>query len=190
MDPANRIYDLQLNPAESLKPGQGLARLISPDKLPRFHPHWFVKNLESVGEGFKADIRDYATGARFTISFSTAFKGPDSMTVAVEGAGNLKGFTISRTERGWQAEAGFASEPTATEERDVQLWLRGIREYVRLYLSANPLNLFFRLVMNKMMLRMNPSQRKITVMLWKITIVEIAVIILIIAAYFLFIQPA
>jgi hypothetical protein len=66
------------------------------------------------------------------------------------------------------------------------LWLRGIREYLRLYLSNSPNTLFFRFLMNRVMLRMNPSQRKICIMIYKITVVEIILILVIIIGFVYF----
>ena len=41
--------------------------------------------------------------------------------------------------------------------------------------------------MNKMVLQMNPSQRKISIMITKITIIEVLVIILIVVGYSIFV---
>ncbi len=73
-------------------------------------------------------------------------------------------------------------------EDDILRWLTGIREYARLYMGSTLNTLLFRFLMNKMMLRMNPSQRKISMMLIKITLVEILVFIVIVAGYLMFMK--
>lgn len=67
------------------------------------------------------------------------------------------------------------------------LWIRAIKEYIRIYLKRTPATLFFRLLMNKMILKMDPSQRKICLMMAKITAVELLVILLIVIAYAFFV---
>ena len=67
------------------------------------------------------------------------------------------------------------------------LWIRGIREYIRLFMKNTPVTLFFRFLMNQMVLKMDPSQRKISMMITKITAVEVLVVILIVVGYVLFV---
>ena len=73
-------------------------------------------------------------------------------------------------------------------EKSMFLWIPAIQEYIRLYTSNKPTALFFRMIMNKMILQMNPSQRKICIMLTKITIVEVLVILVIVVGYVFFVQ--
>jgi hypothetical protein len=72
------------------------------------------------------------------------------------------------------------------QEQDMLLWIRAIQEYLRLYATTTPQTLVFRGIMNGMMLKMNPSQRKITVMLTKITVIELLVTIIIVVGYVYF----
>jgi len=67
------------------------------------------------------------------------------------------------------------------------LWVKAIREYVRIYAKKTVATLFFRLLMNRMVLQMNPSQRKICLMMARLTIVEIFIIILIVVGYVIFV---
>lgn len=185
---SEREYDLGLKARDRLPGSIDPARLLPPARLLRLHPHWFVGPVVSKGSHHSTHIRDYATDREFDVSFSLIFHGRETIDLEFD-TGPLTRLRVERSAKGWRGLAGFNGRPTEEAERDAQLWLRGMREYIRLYLSANPLNLFFRMLMNRVILRMNPSQRKITVMIWKITVVEVAVIILIIVAYFLFIQP-
>ena len=66
------------------------------------------------------------------------------------------------------------------------LWIRAIQEYLRLYATTTPQTLVFRGIMNSMMLKMNPSQRKITIMLTKITVIELLVTVIIVVGYVYF----
>ncbi len=63
------------------------------------------------------------------------------------------------------------------------LWIRSIQEYLRIYATTTPYTVFFRLLMNRMVLQMDPSQRKICLMLTKITVVELVVILVIVIGY-------
>lgn len=72
-------------------------------------------------------------------------------------------------------------------ESDYQLglWLNGIFHYLRLYSTKNPVAMITRFVMDRAILQMNPSQRKICLMLMRFTILEVIIIITIgIGAYF------
>jgi hypothetical protein len=71
-------------------------------------------------------------------------------------------------------------------EDPLLLWIRAIKEYIRIYLKSTPVTLFFRVFMNTMMLKMDPSQRKICLMMAKITAVELLVILLVVIGYGVF----
>jgi hypothetical protein len=72
-------------------------------------------------------------------------------------------------------------------ERHVVLWLRSVKEYLRMYLT-NSLNArVFRYIMNRVILKMTPSQRKISLMLIRLTVVEIFIILLIVVGYVVFV---
>ena len=73
---------------------------------------------------------------------------------------------------------------SSEEEQDLTLWLQSIRQYLRLYLKTTPNTLFFRFLMNKALLKMNPSQRKISLMIYRFTLLEIVVILIILVGYF------
>lgn len=58
----------------------------------------------------------------------------------------------------------------------------------RLFLKQTPVTLFFRVLMNRMVLKIDPSQRKISMMITKITAIEVLVIILIVVGYVFFVK--
>jgi len=78
-------------------------------------------------------------------------------------------------------------EPDEAVERLVVLWIRSIKEYLRMYLKNTLNTIFFRYIMNKIILKMTPSQRKISLMLIRLTVVEIFVILLIVIGYVIFV---
>ena len=56
-----------------------------------------------------------------------------------------------------------------------------------MYLKNTLNTVFFRYIMNKIILKMTPSQRKISLMLIRLTVVEIFVILLILVGYVIFV---
>lgn len=182
-----KTYEMGL-PVSGKGKAIAFAQILDGNKLLRLHPHWFVEDFEDEGENFSAGIRDHATDAQFPISAELRFddaqfpsmtfnEGPVEKIAFIEKEGFL-GVTVT-----WGQES-----VAAEEEEDILRWLTGIREYVRLYLKTTPITLFFRLLMNGMLLRMNPSQRKISMMIYKITVVEIIVFFAIIAGFLLFVK--
>lgn len=185
-------YDLRL----SLSPQQetalaNLSRWLPVDRLLHLHPHWFVQTLREENGVWQADIRDYATDKAFGLRFRVSFGAPNGDVMRLEFTeGPYRKLRFFRRERGLHVEAGWPEgldKGTSFREKDLdlQLWLRSIREYLRLYLRDSLRARWTRLVMNRMLLRMNPSQRKICIMILRITLVEIIIIIGIIVVFVL-----
>ncbi|MGE4505073.1 MAG: hypothetical protein AB7D51_06970 [Desulfovibrionaceae bacterium] len=69
---------------------------------------------------------------------------------------------------------GFTADDA---EKTARYWLPSLREYSRLY-EAETLKLrFWRVFMNRVVLTMNPTQRRISGFMFKLTLLEIALII-------------
>ncbi len=164
-----------------------LQPLFEDDRILRLHPNWFISDFRQEGIFFTATIKDYVTEEDFPLSGSLVFNGAESKLLSVNLTETIH-LTIrflSRNNRLYVQVVSVQGEPAADDP--ILLWIRAIREYIRIYIRNTPVTLFFRLVMNRMVLQMNPSQRKICLMLAKITFVEILVIIFIVVGYVIFV---
>lgn len=165
--------------------------IIDAEKLCRLHPHWYVDDPVLDQNGFKASIRDHATDESFDLSFTLSFGSPpetEIMNISIsKGPLNTLRFYVKNGLL--FAEVTYLDGALDEKvESDIFLWVKSIREYLRIYLARNPMTLFFRVLMNRVILTMNPSQRKICLMLFRFTVLEILVIILIVAGYVMFVK--
>lgn len=176
-----------------------IQRILDENKLVRLHPHWFVEEVEEADREDSAlfvSLRDYATDQVFslglTLDCGPAADDPPESTPLLRisfldfGARELF-FFVDRQRKKVRLRIRYArEEPEKTLEQDLLLWVRAIQEYLRMYISTTPRTVFFRLLMNRMILQMNPSQRKICLMITKITVVELVVIVVLVVGYVYF----
>jgi len=186
-----QFYDLYLPPAAT---PLDIHNILDESKLLRLHPHWFVDDEERQDAGLFATIRDYATDHVFplglhldpTPSQDTPAGSDTIMRITLFEYGVQELHFFSDREK-TQVRVRYTDEQPGNElEQDMLLWVRAIQEYLRLYISTTIRTVFFRLLMNRMVLQMNPSQRKICVMLTKITVVELVVILVILIGWISF----
>lgn len=182
--PVSQEFDLGLQlPADfDLQP------LFPHDRLLRLHPHWFVTDFKSDGASFSVDIKDYATEKEFSLTGLVLYPHAASELLRIELSGGLEKKIIFLIRNGELKVQIVSMEGTTADNETFLLWIRGIREYIRIYLKRTPATLFARLLLNRMVLQMNPSQRKICMMIAKITVVEVLVIVLIVVGYVFFVQ--
>lgn len=147
--------------------------------------------MDRQGDQFTSRVKDYATEEAYSLAGSLTFDGPNSQLVQIHMDGEAHGTPIEthilffvRDGRLYvRLEAPAEPEPTDP----VLLWIKAIREYLRIYLKTTPATLFWRLVMNRIILTMNPSQRKICLMIARFTLLEVLVILLIVIGYYIFV---
>ena len=181
-------YDLDLVPKKGADLPD-LTAIFDLDRLHRLHPHWVIEASSAVDGGTRFEIRDHATDERFshTARLTSETKGDGSMPgLRLDIEGGPFGTLRLHLKAGRFVIA--TQQPPAEAEENLLLWLRGIREYLRLYLTTSPNTLLFRLLMNKMILPMTPSQRKICLMLWRFTLLEILVIVMIGVGWMIFMR--
>ena len=170
-----------------------ILKLIDEDKLVRLHPHWFIEDAEHRDGTFFVTLRDYATEQVFSLGLKldVAPKSDDPVGARIimrillfdYGVKELL-FFARQGKTQVQVSYGYDAEQADDElEQDMLLWIRSIQEYLRIYATTTPYTVFFRLLMNRMVLQMDPSQRKICLMLTKITVVELVVILVIVIGY-------
>ncbi len=164
-------------------------KLLSAEKLLRLNPHWIIKSVAGDNGGFTASVVDHETERSFELEGSLD---ADNSLLHLSFSGvEFKDIKfLDKDQQVWVEVDYLANdkndennEPEENTERHVVMWLRSIKEYFRLYQTNSVNTLFFRFLMNKVILPMTPSQRKISLMLVRITAVELAVILLIVAAY-------
>ena len=171
----------------TLPDGFDLSPLLPQDRLLHLHPNWFVSNVLEDGNSFSVDIKDYATEEEFILNGSFVFNDGDNELLAIHLNAPLD-VTITLLNINRQLYVRIISPMGELDPSDpLLLWVRAIREYIRLYTKTSPLTLLFRAMMNRMILQMNPSQRKICLMLVRLTIVEILVILFIVVGYVIFV---
>jgi hypothetical protein len=178
-------YDLDL----ILKAGAAapdLRTIFNLERLHRLHPHWIIAESTETGDGTRYAIRDHATEERFSHTASLLFEDGSSpaFDLTLDG-GPVSGLRLFVKGKRWTVAT---QAPASEMEESLLLWLRGIREYLRLYLTTSPYTRLFRLLMNKIILPMTPSQRKICLMLWRFTLLEILVIVMIGVGWVLFMR--
>lgn len=189
-----KIYELKI-PADKTRE-LDLSRILNEKKLLHLHPHWFVGECQEQDSVLIALLRDYETDDEFQLGLCLDFtpspineSGRQTvMRISLSEFAVDEILFFSEHDKMWVKITGSGDAIEEEMEKTIFLWIRAIQEYLRLYTSNKPTALLFRLVMNKMMLAMNPSQRKICIMLTKITIVEVLVILVIVAGYVFFVQ--
>ena len=161
--------------------------LVPDDRLLRLHPNWFISNFQQNGTAFTTTIKDYVTEEEFPLSGSLIYNEREDEILRIALTESIE-VTISFLCRNNMLKVKIQSPQGELDVSDpLLLWIRAIREYIRIHLKKTPATLFFRLLMNRMVLQMNPSQRKICLMLARITFVEILVILFIVVAYVIFV---
>lgn len=180
-------YDLALDlkNREVLSP---FRRLFNAEKLLRLHPHWFIEEKQKCRDGFRARVKDHATETHLDIHFVLAFSGSSGMALDFKDA-SLHNITLfNKNGRLYASVSGDISEQELDQRYSLGLWLRSIREYLRLFITTTPNTIFFRFIMDHAILKMNPSQRKVSLMILRFTALEILVIVLIVIGYAIFVK--
>lgn len=177
-------FDLGLQ----VPPSFGIQSLFPKDRLLRLHPHWFITDFKQNESSFSAEVEDYATQEKFSLTGSVAYPDTTHEFMRINLSGGLEKKIIFLDRDGTLKAQVVSSHDPISDDDPLLLWIRGIREYIRLFLKKTPITLFFRVLMDRMVLKMDPSQRKISMMITKITAIEVLVIILIVVGYVLFVQ--
>lgn len=177
-------YELHLELGDDQN-NEFLTEILSFEKLLRLNPYWVIKDIETTVNGFTVQAEDHETNAPF--SFSGDFSGGSVEGVSLR-VDSLDWQKITLFERSGEllAHVIFDGEQAEIEEQKVVYWLRSIREYIRLYVTTNLWTKAHRYLMNKVLLPMTPSQRKISLMMIRLSILEIVIILVIVVGYFYF----
>lgn len=179
---SSREFDLGLNVPEGFK----TASLFPDDRLLRLHPHWFVNNFNIKNKVFSTRIEDYSSGDQFDLTGQISYNENDTDLITIKLRKGIV-MAIRFLNRDGRLKVRLDTQGAPVDDsHPILLWVRAIREYLFLYFKTTPWSLLFRALMNRMILRMNPSQRKISMMITKITVIELLVIVLVVVGYVIF----
>jgi len=152
--------------------------------LMRLNPHWHLDKIANgsypvedvlVESEFKTAPDLHFDGENFTAHFPEI-----GLTLSARSCENGKNTALSfdiEAEKG----AAFTAEDA---QRTMQYWLPSIREYYRLYESGSFKHRMWRFFMNKVILTMNPTQRRICGFMFKLTILECLLIVILGVGWF------
>lgn len=158
---------------------------IKPENFFRLNPHWVINSFVQTNDTYSAEITDHESEQTMVLqgSFRVDTDGFPVLS-ADKNDWIIVGFFLK--DNSLHAKVIFREEPLEDIERHVVLWLRSIREYLRLF-TTNSINArFFRFIMNRVILQMNPSQRKISLMLIRLTMLEILLIVALVVGWYFF----
>ncbi len=185
-----KTYDLGLSPAAA---DLDIGAILDEERLLRLHPHWYVDSTAPQPDGLAADLRDHASDRAFSLVLRL-----ETPTDGDAGGDRQRRPVMRLHLSGYRADELFffvdrgrarvlvryrADTVDGDDEQDVLLWIRAIQEYLRLYTVTTLRTRFFRVLMNRMILSMNPSQRKICLMIAKVTAIELLVILILVLGY-------
>jgi len=151
---------------------------ITSKTLMRLNPHWHIAKKNGAGY----PVEDVLTEADFNTTPEIEFDGeafrarfPEiGLTLAAcsrkDGINTALSYDIIPVDNG-----SFTSEDAG---RTMQYWLPSLREYYRLHKANSLKNRFWRFFMDKVMLTMNPTQRRISGFMFKLTVLEALFIVI------------
>lgn len=143
-------------------------------KTMRLNPHWHIEEGETSYE-----VEDLIAEAEFNTSVSV-HADVDSWHAEFPGLG----LTLhARPDSNNNLEFSFTQtgEEVIDQEKlelSLRYWLPSMREYARLYAEDTIKTRCWRWFMNKVMLKMNPTQRRICMFMFKLTLLEMLLIVI------------
>lgn len=184
----NREYALNL-PTQGKRHPLSPATLLNAERCLRLNPHWAIEEFSEIDGVFTVKGRDHESEVPFELRGSICATDDDHFEISFED-GAYERILLFPQDDVYASRVTYRSpliDEDSDREKQMVLWLRSIREYLRLYLNNGLNSLFFRFLMNKVLLTMTPSQRKISLMLIRFTVVELFVILLIVVGYTIFV---
>lgn len=178
----SRDVDLTLE----IPPGFDTSSLFPEDRMLRLHPNWFILDFSLEEENFSSRLKDYATEQEFSLSgrIDCTPRQDRLFHIRLDQADTTRITFYQKNNTLWVRVSAPQEVPA---DDPLLLWIRAIREYLRIYIKKSVGNLFWRFMMNRIILTMNPSQRKICLMIFRFTLLELLVIVLIVVGYFIFV---
>ena len=150
---------------------------LKPKTLMRLNPHWHIEKPKDgaypvedvlVESEFSATPAFDFDGSTFTARFPEV-----GLSLSARSCQDGKNTALSFSVDG--EKGALTSEDAA---RTMQYWLPSVREYYRLHESNSFKHRAWRFFMNKIMLTMNPTQRRICGFMFKLTVLECLLILI------------
>lgn len=152
--------------------------------LMRLNPHWHL----SKPKGATFPVEDVLVEAECQAT-PELFAGADTFTARFPELG----LTLSARSCDRGANTGLRFDVEEVEHgcmdtvdirRTMQYWLPSIREYYRLHEANSMKHRFWRVLMDKVILTMNPTQRRICGFMFKLTVLECLLIVILGVGWF------
>ncbi|BDQ35486.1 hypothetical protein [Pseudodesulfovibrio portus] len=152
--------------------------------LMRLNPHW---HMDKFSDG-TYPVEDVLVESEFNVAPRLSRDG-GTFTAAFPEIG----LTLSARscDKGTNTAVSFAITPARgasftveDAQRTMQYWLPSLREYYRLYESDSLKHRTWRFFMNKILLTMNPTQRRICGFMFKLTVLECLLILILGVGWF------
>lgn len=173
--------------------------LLDCEKVIRLSPYWEVKAYRGAktpapGAVAEAEVEHYRDGRQEALTFTLIEAVPwERIRWAVAGGTRREIAFFLKEEDGGirivqEEELVCPPEDDAVRRRgesELTFWLRSLREYLRLYERSTLWTRAFRWVMDRYWLPMTPSQRKVSILVIKITIAEFVIFLGIVLAFIL-----
>ncbi|WP_154655436.1 hypothetical protein [Maridesulfovibrio hydrothermalis] len=141
--------------------------------LMRLNPHWHLDKKTEAGTPVEDMLVDKKFLSEPILSFEQNIFKADFPETGLSISARMDdngGSTSLRYDFTPVADSKFTTEDA---QKTVQYWLPSLREYYRLHQSNSVKHRFWRFFMDKIMLTMNPTQRRICSFMFKLTMLEI-----------------
>jgi len=152
--------------------------------LMRLNPHWHLE--KNAGAGYP--VEDVLVEAEFRTVPELAVD-DDTFTATFPEVGLI--LSARASENGDNTSLSFSMDKNASgaltaedAARTMQYWLPSLREYYRLHESNSLKHRAWRLFMDKVILTMNPTQRRICGFMFKLTVLECLLILILGVGWF------
>lgn len=178
-------YDLFLTWSSQAK--SNVYQLIKPEFFFRLNPHWAIPEFTIIDGEFSFEAIDHDTKDSVPME-GTYGQSPDGQLIVQVKKQIWCSINFMEKNGNLWASVTYAEEPSEEQEQHIVFWLRSIKEYLRIQATNTLYSRMFKKVMDKIILPMTPSQRKICLMLLRLTALEILAIVVIVVGYFFFMR--
>lgn len=161
--------------------------LIQPEFFFRLNPHWAIPEFTITDGVYSFEAIDHDTKEPSCMEGEYR-RDPGGQLIVETKKQIWQAISFMGKNGNLWAAVTYTEEPSEEQEQHVVFWLRSIKEYLRIQASNTLYSKMFRKVMDKVILPMTPSQRKICLMLLRLTALELLAIIVIVVGYFFFMR--
>lgn len=176
-------YDLFI-PWNTVKNNPVFTR-ITAENIFRLNPHWVINSFEYSSDNYSSEITDHESEQAKSLAGSYRIDKEGFPVISAENH-DWQLIRFFEKDASLHVNVTYGEDPPEKVETLVVFWLRSIKEYLRLYTKNSINTRVFRFIMNRVILQMNPSQRKISLMLIRLTILEVLLIVALVIGWFIF----